>query len=59
MLGHLAEGRTNTAIARALILSPRTVANSVSNILLKLYATDRTDAALRAPRARLGDSDQT
>ena len=59
VLGHLADGQTNTTIARARYLSPRTVANHVSNILLKLQATDRTDAALRARRAGLGDPNQT
>ena len=57
VLGHLADGRTNAAIAEAMFLSPRTVANHVSNILFKLHATDRTDVALRARRAGLGDSD--
>ena len=41
-------------IARALYISPRTVANNVSNILTKLHATDRTDIAIRARDAGLG-----
>jgi DNA-binding NarL/FixJ family response regulator len=60
VLTHIAGGATNPQIAKALHLSPRTVANHVSNILNKLHATDRTDAALRARDAglgrRLGDS---
>ncbi|MCU0310955.1 MAG: response regulator transcription factor [Acidimicrobiales bacterium] len=54
VLDHLASGATNPQIAGALHLSPRTVANHVSNILNKLHATDRTDAALRARDAGLG-----
>lgn len=55
VLGHLADGKSNVAIGAALYLSPRTVANHVSAILVKLHATDRTDVALRARRAGLGD----
>ena len=47
------------AIGVAMYLSPRTIANHVSNILLKLHATDRTDAAFRARRAGLGESERT
>ena len=54
VLDHLARGSTNPTIARALHVSPRTVANNVSNILSKLHAADRTDAAIRARRAGLG-----
>ena len=54
VLDHVARGETNPVIACALYLSPRTVANHVSNILTKLHATDRTDVALRARDAGLG-----
>jgi DNA-binding NarL/FixJ family response regulator len=54
VLTHLASGATNPQIAKVLHLSPRTVANHVSNILNKLHATDRTEAALRARDAGLG-----
>ncbi len=54
VLDHVARGRTNPVIARHLGVSPRTVANHVSNILGKLHATDRTDIALRARDAGLG-----
>ena len=54
VLGQVARGHTNPTIAKALYLSPRTVANHVSNILAKLHATDRTDIALRARDAGLG-----
>jgi DNA-binding NarL/FixJ family response regulator len=59
VLGHLADGKSNVAIGAAMYLSPRTIANHVSNILLKLHATDRTDAAFRARRAGLGESERT
>jgi DNA-binding NarL/FixJ family response regulator len=55
VLDLVARGWTNPNIGRTLHLSPRTVANHVSNILAKLHATDRTDAALRARRVGLGD----
>jgi DNA-binding NarL/FixJ family response regulator len=54
VLDRVARGETNPLIAQALYLSPRTVANHVSNILSKLHATDRTDIALRARNAGLG-----
>lgn len=44
----LAGGASNQQIARTLGLSHKTVQNHVSNILNKLHATDRTQAALRA-----------
>lgn len=55
VLDQLAAGRSNGEIARTLVLSPRTVGNHVSNILTKLQATDRTQAALRARDAGLGN----
>jgi len=55
VLDQLAAGKSNGDIARTLLLSPRTVANHVSNILTKLQATDRTQAALRARDAGLGE----
>ena len=58
VLDHLADGKSNVAIGAAMYLSPRTIANHVSNILLKLQATDRTDAAFRARRAGLGEMDR-
>lgn len=57
VLDRVARGETNPVIARALYLSPRTVANHVSNILSKLHATDRTDIALRARKAGFGADD--
>ena len=53
VLGHLARGEANQTIARSLTISPRTVANHVSNILMKLPALDRTDAVIQARAAGL------
>lgn len=55
VLGLLANGWPNGRIARHLGLTPKTVANNVSNILTKLHATDRAAAILAARRAGLGD----
>jgi DNA-binding NarL/FixJ family response regulator len=37
------------------VLSPKTVANNVSNILTKLQAPDRAAAIVQARRAGLGE----
>ncbi|WPP29046.1 response regulator transcription factor [Streptomyces sp. CL7] len=50
VLGLIAEGRANREIARALVLSEKTVKTHVSNILMKLDLADRTQAALWAVR---------
>jgi len=55
VLGLLANGWPNGRIARHLGLTPKTVANNVSNILAKLHAPDRAAAILAARRAGLGD----
>jgi DNA-binding NarL/FixJ family response regulator len=44
----LADGRTNREIAATLFLAEGTVKNHVTNVLAKLGARDRTQAALRA-----------
>ena len=54
MLHLIAKGASNAEIARLLGLSPKTVANYVSNILHKLRVADRKEAALRAREAGLG-----
>lgn len=50
VLGLIADGRANREIARALVLSEKTVKTHVSNILMKLDLADRTQAALWAVR---------
>ncbi|HET6857422.1 MAG TPA: response regulator transcription factor [Streptomyces sp.] len=46
----IADGRSNREIARALVLSEKTVKTHVSNVLMKLDVSDRTQAALWAVR---------
>jgi DNA-binding CsgD family transcriptional regulator len=53
VLGLLIEGWSNAAIARALVVAPRTVAAHLEHILVKLSAPSRTLAAVRAERAGL------
>lgn len=54
VLGQIADGRSNREIARALVLSEKTVKTHVSNILMKLDLADRTQAALWAVRHGVG-----
>lgn len=51
----IADGRSNREIARALVLSEKTVKTHVSNILMKLDLADRTQAALWAVRHGMGN----
>lgn len=53
ILGLIAQGRSNAAIAATLSLSPKTVANHVSNIFGKLQVADRAEAIVRAREAGL------
>ncbi|WP_330295696.1 response regulator transcription factor [Streptomyces sp. NBC_00503] len=55
VLRHIADGRSNREIARSLVLSEKTVKTHVSNILMKLDVTDRTQAALWAVRHGLAE----
>ncbi|MEV6166352.1 response regulator transcription factor [Streptomyces sp. NPDC052052] len=55
VLGLIADGRSNREIARALVLSEKTVKTHVSNILMKLDLSDRTQAALWAVRHGAAD----
>jgi DNA-binding NarL/FixJ family response regulator len=48
VLGHVAAGRSNQAIAEHLVISERTVRTHVSNILSKLGLASRTQAAIWA-----------
>jgi DNA-binding NarL/FixJ family response regulator len=50
----IAQGKTNAEIAEALNLSPKTVSNNISNVLLKVQATDRAKLMLMALDAGLG-----
>jgi DNA-binding NarL/FixJ family response regulator len=54
ILALIAQGQSNTAIAKQLSLSPKTVSNYVSNIFSKLQVADRAQAMLRARQAGLG-----
>ncbi len=55
VLVQIASGRSNREIARALVVSEKTVKTHVSNILLKLGLQDRTQAALYAVRHGLAE----
>ncbi|MEO3752808.1 response regulator transcription factor [Streptomyces sp. B6B3] len=55
VLALIARGRSNREIARALVLSEKTVKTHVSNILMKLDLADRTQAALWAVRHGVTD----
>ncbi|TDD80281.1 response regulator [Actinomadura rubrisoli] len=54
VLVHIARGRSNREIARALVVSEKTVKTHVSNLLMKLGVQDRTQAALYAVRHGVG-----
>jgi DNA-binding NarL/FixJ family response regulator len=54
ILSLIAAGHPNPSIARALALSPKTVANYVSAIFAKLQVADRAAAMVRAREAGLG-----
>ncbi|MGH1562213.1 helix-turn-helix transcriptional regulator [Mumia sp. DW29H23] len=53
VLDHLVEGRTNGEIASLLFISTKTVSVHVSNILAKLGASTRTEAAAIARRQQV------
>jgi DNA-binding CsgD family transcriptional regulator/tetratricopeptide (TPR) repeat protein len=53
VLQHLMEGRTNRQIARALFISEKTASVHVSNVMSKLGAANRSEAAAIAHRLRL------
>ncbi|HKE98455.1 MAG TPA: response regulator transcription factor [Actinomycetes bacterium] len=53
VLALIGQGRSNRQIARALVVSEKTVKTHVSSILGKLRVADRTQAALYAVRAGL------
>ena len=51
----IADGESNSTIARRLSLSPKTVRNHVSSIFTKLHVADRAQAIVRARKAGLGE----
>jgi DNA-binding NarL/FixJ family response regulator len=53
VLQHLVEGRTNRQIARTLFISEKTASVHVSNIMSKLAAANRSEAAAIAHRLHL------
>ena len=53
VLGLLAAGRANHEIAETLVISPSTVHNHISSILIKLQVENRVQAAVRAVREGL------
>jgi len=55
VLVHIALGLSNKEIAQSLEISVETVKEHVQNILRKIQANDRTDAAVRAVRLGLVD----
>ncbi len=55
VLIEIAHGRSNREIARALVVSEKTVKTHVSNLFTKLGVQDRTQAALYAVRHGLAD----
>ncbi|MCC6630004.1 MAG: response regulator transcription factor [Chloroflexi bacterium] len=55
VLGLIARGLTNSAIAERLSLSPKTIRNYISEIFSKLAVADRAEAIVRAREAGLGE----
>ncbi|MEV0459750.1 response regulator transcription factor [Catellatospora methionotrophica] len=56
VLDLVARGLDNATIAHRLALSPKTVRNNLSNILVKLQVRDRSQAIVTARRSGLGDA---
>ena len=54
ILGMIANGKQNADIAAALVISPYTVRNHISNLLRKLQLENRTQAAMYAARHGVG-----
>jgi DNA-binding NarL/FixJ family response regulator len=57
ILEFIARGRTNSEIATDLSLSPKTVSNYISNVLMKVHATNRAKLMLMALEAGKGQAD--
>jgi DNA-binding NarL/FixJ family response regulator len=54
VLDPVAAGRSNAQIAGTLYLSPKTVRNNVSDVLVEPHVADRAEAIIRARDAGLG-----
>ena len=54
ILEYMAQGKTNAEIAAILNLSSKTISNYISNVLLKVHATDRAKLMLMALEAGMG-----
>ena len=54
ILDLVAQGLDNQAIARRLVLSPKTVRNHVHNVLTKIHAVDRSHAIVLGRQQGLG-----
>ncbi|MEV0732948.1 response regulator transcription factor [Polymorphospora sp. NPDC050346] len=54
ILDHVARGLDNRVIAQRLALSPKTIRNHLSNVLVKLGVSDRGQAIVRAREQGLG-----
>ncbi len=57
VLDLIAAGHANHAIARRLVISPKTVSNHISAIFAKLHVADRAEAIVRAREAGLGGAE--
>jgi DNA-binding NarL/FixJ family response regulator len=55
VLGLVADGHGNAAIAKTLRVAPKTVRNHVSNIFAKLHVATRAEAIVEARRAGFGE----
>lgn len=53
----IAAGHANQAIARRLVISPKTVSNHISAIFAKLHVAHRAEAIVRAREAGLGSAE--
>ena len=54
----IAQDKTNAGIASLMNLSPKTVSNNISNVLMKVRATDRAKLMLMALDAGMGKVDK-
>jgi DNA-binding NarL/FixJ family response regulator len=52
----IAQGKSNGDIAKALVISPKTVRNHITNIFSKLQVADRAGAIIRARQVGMGGS---